>query len=201
MKYYEVLGVKQDATLAEIKKAYRRRSRECHPDKGGDVNEMILVNKAYETLSNPEKRSYYDATGGEKPLTQLEQMSRQILIQCALQAAVASEKSTNIIAATRMGIEGFIQQLTGNLQETRKGHERVLHHAKTMTHEDDSGSDLVTVFHAQAMKIAESIAQMELNIKAALEARKILDKYKCSTIESAHVMMQGLFTTYHMMRG
>jgi len=196
MKYYEALGVEKDANLAEIKKAYRRRSRECHPDKGGDVNDMILVNKAYETLSNPEKRSYYDATGGEKPLTQLEHAARQILVQCALQAAVASDSDVNIVAATRIGIEGFIQQLTGNLQESRKGHARVLHHAKTMTHEDDSGSDLVTVFHAQAMKIAESIAQMEMNIKAAVEARKILDKYKCSTIESAHRMMQGLFTTY-----
>lgn len=65
--YYEILGVSRDATDAEIKKAYRKLSRQYHPDLVGseaDNDERIKeINAAYETLSNPEKRRMYDLGG------------------------------------------------------------------------------------------------------------------------------------------
>ncbi|GAA4652053.1 hypothetical protein GCM10023116_43370 [Kistimonas scapharcae] len=47
---YSVLGVEVDATPAEIKKAYRRKCSECHPDNGGDAAAFDEVQKAYEIL-------------------------------------------------------------------------------------------------------------------------------------------------------
>ena len=38
--YYEILGLDTDATSEEVKKAYRKRALECHPDKGGDAEEV-----------------------------------------------------------------------------------------------------------------------------------------------------------------
>lgn len=62
--YYEILGVSRVATLAEIKKAYRIRAKETHPDKapGCKVSEELfkLVVEAYRVLSNPELRREYD---------------------------------------------------------------------------------------------------------------------------------------------
>ncbi|MCU1432345.1 MAG: dnaJ [Actinotalea sp.] len=61
--YYEILGVSQDATQDQIKKAYRRLARELHPDvAGGDDggDRFKDVSRAYEVLSNPEKRQMYD---------------------------------------------------------------------------------------------------------------------------------------------
>lgn len=43
MGYYEILGLDTDATSEEIKKAYRKRALECHPDKGGDAEEVRSV--------------------------------------------------------------------------------------------------------------------------------------------------------------
>lgn len=46
-----ILGVERDATLADIKRAYRARALETHPDRGGDPDRFRAVQRAYEQLS------------------------------------------------------------------------------------------------------------------------------------------------------
>ncbi|ACZ31209.1 chaperone DnaJ domain protein [Xylanimonas cellulosilytica DSM 15894] len=60
--YYGILGVERDATPEQIKKAYRRLARELHPDVAGEAGEEQFkdVARAYEVLSNAEKRQQYD---------------------------------------------------------------------------------------------------------------------------------------------
>lgn len=61
--YYEVLGVKADASDAEIKTAYRRLARKYHPDvsKEGDAEARFkAINEAYEALKDADKRRAYD---------------------------------------------------------------------------------------------------------------------------------------------
>jgi DnaJ family protein A protein 2 len=63
-KYYKLLQVEQNATEAEIKKAYRKMAIKHHPDKGGDPETFKSITTAYEVLSDPEKRARYNE-GGE----------------------------------------------------------------------------------------------------------------------------------------
>src|ERR1700754_810796 len=61
--YYEVLGVKKDASADEIKKAFRKAAIEHHPDRGGDEAKFKEVNEAYEVLKDDKKRQRYDQFG------------------------------------------------------------------------------------------------------------------------------------------
>jgi len=65
--FYEILGVRRDASPDELKKAFRQRARKYHPDlnKGSKEAEEKFkeVNEAYQVLSDPQKRAQYDQVG------------------------------------------------------------------------------------------------------------------------------------------
>jgi molecular chaperone DnaJ len=62
--YYEILGVKKDASADEIKKAFRKLAVKYHPDKeGGDEAKFKELNEAYEVLKDQQKRQRYDQFG------------------------------------------------------------------------------------------------------------------------------------------
>jgi molecular chaperone DnaJ len=62
---YELLGVARDASDDDIKKAYRRKAREHHPDAGGDEETFKQVTHAYQVLGDGQKRARYDRFGDD----------------------------------------------------------------------------------------------------------------------------------------
>ncbi|UKK00517.2 molecular chaperone protein [Theileria orientalis] len=64
-KLYKLLDLPKDCSDSEIKKAYRKLAIKHHPDKGGDPEKFKEISKAYEILSDPDKRRIYDEHGEE----------------------------------------------------------------------------------------------------------------------------------------
>ncbi|XP_037549879.1 dnaJ homolog subfamily B member 6b [Nematolebias whitei] len=70
VEYYQILGVRKNATQEDIKKAYRKLALKWHPDKNPDNKEEAEkkfkeLSEAYEVLSDENKRSLYDRYGKE----------------------------------------------------------------------------------------------------------------------------------------
>jgi curved DNA-binding protein len=75
--YYDILGVDEKATSADITKAFKDLAKKHHPDRGGDKDKFQEINEAHDTLKNSQKRHDYDTMrkfgsrstggGGEHP--------------------------------------------------------------------------------------------------------------------------------------
>jgi len=68
--YYKILGVMNQASYQEIKRAYRHLARKYHPDRNSNVSDDIIkkINIAFEVLSDSEKRKQYDITNFDNVL-------------------------------------------------------------------------------------------------------------------------------------
>ena len=58
--YYDILGVSEDASNEQIKKAFKDIAKKEHPDRGGNESRFKEANEAYDTLKNSQKRHDYD---------------------------------------------------------------------------------------------------------------------------------------------
>ena len=62
--YYNILGINKNASQDEIKKEFRKKAHQCHPDKkGGNEAKFKEINEAYQVLGNAKKRAQYDQFG------------------------------------------------------------------------------------------------------------------------------------------
>jgi curved DNA-binding protein len=93
--YYELLEVAPDADLIEIRRAYRRLARRYHPDLNQQAHDarIKLLNEAYATLKDPEKRAAYDARRVSPPAPSEPRMT------------------------WREGLTGFVRELKRELRE------------------------------------------------------------------------------------
>ncbi|RJP49057.1 MAG: VWA domain-containing protein [Anaerolineaceae bacterium] len=118
--YYSILGVFRDATQEEIKRAYLESAQRLHPDKNtidGETELFLSVQQAYEVLSNPKRRSLYDATlppaieGNEMVRHQIHfsrpslvKMGEEQLIYALLEAAPREEKTSSNLPAPPLNL-------------------------------------------------------------------------------------------------
>jgi len=59
--YYDILGVQEDASAEEIKKAFKKAAVKHHPDRGGDKKKFQEMNEAYQVIGDEKKKGQYDA--------------------------------------------------------------------------------------------------------------------------------------------
>ncbi len=83
--HYATLGVAPDASVDDIKRAYRRAARHAHPDRGGNHERMQALNEAKDVLTDPARRARYDA-GEDGQASTEEEAARALILQLFAEA-------------------------------------------------------------------------------------------------------------------
>lgn len=125
---YEILGVPQDASDAEIKAAYRRRAKETHPDQNaGAADDFNEVGRAYRALSDHTRRAQYDRTGkvdDSDPAAQMEvqaQAQLTLFVRNAIREAGArGPERFDLMAFVRQQQNAAIRQLKAQTEEAQE---------------------------------------------------------------------------------
>lgn len=124
MTYYETLGVSASATLAEIKRAYRKLASKLHPDKGGNKEKFQAVQQAYETLSVAERREHYDRTGTDAPAGMAENpdaIARKEIVTIFLNLVDHMEETVDFRTETERIIKMNAEQVKAQISQMRVG--------------------------------------------------------------------------------
>lgn len=98
--YYDVLGVSEDASRAEIDRQYRREAHKHHPDRGGNEERMKALNEAYRILKDTESRRTYD-------LSRLVQTPKHAFVPASAPAARDVGVLGHVLSALLCLIAGF----------------------------------------------------------------------------------------------
>lgn len=172
---YESLGVGRDADPATIRKAHRQKVSKVHPDKpGGSHQEFLAVQKAYEVLSDINRRKRYDETGdAEVRPGNIQQELISILLQCAGKVDIAH---TSLVAEAGKVIRSSLEQARIANQATKDAADRFRNVATRLKSKDgtpDNPFSRAMVLQAESLEAA--IAKTEARMADGEEMLKLLD--------------------------
>lgn len=181
---YEILGVEKTASAAAIKESFRAKAKKLHPDAGGNREKFEELQKAYETLSDPDRRAAYDETGTVSDSAAVNTDAGQaIAFLSELVIGVVNDKSVNLVAddvqelLSKMVLES-VHELEEVIQEGKGRLLRAAEFRKRMIRTDGAAGDPIAValdfFEAQAAARLESL---ESSIRIKKIALTILEKY------------------------
>lgn len=181
---YEVLDVEESASEDEIKKAYRKRAKETHPDKNsGKEDSFIEVSKAYAVLADKSKRRRYDETGdtGENSEQNNVMSSVIALIQELLQSLFSQtgEEVIYVDIITEMK-HGLIDRRNTLKDRNRAAKKRVLVFQKVLLHLNNRSKEkqiLENIINDNIKSIRNSIEQTNRATNIIDKALSLLEDY------------------------
>jgi curved DNA-binding protein CbpA len=183
---YEVLDVPRDASQTDISRAYKRKAKIHHPDKGGDRDDFEKLVQSNMVLSDPKKRSKYDTTGkiDEEHPDNTEGIFIARAIAAILQAADAADKhgEPTLFDLVQMAKE----QINKDILATRQNQTMVEINAKRVENiaskmlrksKDGQPDFVVRGIQRHAGMMREAIEKSDIQIVTMQGALKILEDY------------------------
>lgn len=177
--YYEILGVSDNATEAEIKKAFRAKANKFHPDKGGSADYMAQLNRVYKCLMDPASRKYYDNTG-EEPKQQDIRSEANAIIMAKFLEILNAKVEADVIKLLRINIKEEIGRLNKAIADIDKIEKRFEERRGDVKLKKKSKSDM-NLWHMLIDDRLNDLNLKKMNATKELEIRnlalKILDDY------------------------
>ena len=180
--YYDTLGVPPSADSATIKKAFRRKAKETHPDKtNGGPDAFKELNRAYQTLKDPDSRVHYDQYGeaADKATTLREQAESQAAtVLMAMVVGNAEAKTTDMIAKCRTAIKKQIGFFRDKMRQAKRDHEKAIDTRKRLKHKKQGASVLEAALDQFVDKADRNVKALEFEVAKGEEMLLVLDDYE-----------------------
>lgn len=187
---YEILGVGRDATIAQVKRAYRSKAKQAHPDGGGDAKAFGDAFTAMRILCDTEKRRKFDETGevaGDNPdnvrssALQVIQQQMSAIVNAFIQHGFNPQldpRRMDILKRIKEGLQAEIAQAKSGIANGEQIAEFHRDMAKRLDGGDVPGNPLAASFHSQAAGAEGTIANLKSGILCRELALEIVAKYK-----------------------
>lgn len=193
MNPYEVLGLQPDATLEQVKAAFRREASRTHPDKGGDGTRMAQVNEAYAILSDPARRRQFDETGNTREPASVDAEATEILAGIFTQALQQDAASVVDFA------KGSLLQMRGNMKQQRTATLRRSRTLRAKRGKVKTKKDQPNLLHGiidqQLVALGQSLVKIRHVQQVVKRALQLLESYDedrpQQVIDPAWVMYQA----------
>lgn len=197
MNPYKVLGIKKNAKPDVIKKAYRDKAKESHPDiNDGDDKAFLEVKAAYDTLIDPRKRAIFDKHGfvpGYENGPSIEQASNQIRDMFLAFLEQCSPEQLNHLKLVNLMKDGLCTnkaQLEKNYLQIKLKQGNLEHHRRILEKRLKCKGEkniFMDTLNASALLLAHSLRQTDLQLNIMSLAIELLDDY-----EYTHEVMQQI---------
>jgi len=201
---YEILVVPKNASTIVIKEAFKKLAMEHHPDKGGDSDEFIKVQQAYEILSDPKSRKLYDETGFIPNMNEESMIiskAKNNLIQ-ALRGIISSQQFSmnpdrfdimgymrKLVSDNKDNITGILSQKNKQIVLTQKVLKKLIRKTKT------DSSFLHDSINSMILEIQNEINQITTDLKTIDMMDSLIQDY------SYDVSMEQMMTNFGTING
>jgi curved DNA-binding protein CbpA len=175
--YYQVLGIDATATAAEIKLAYRRKCKACHPDHGGSDVAMAEVNQAYACLGDEALRLSYDTTGVDPRREPSKEDAAQSLLRDLFTQAI--EIDGDCVKWVRDQLRGLKTDAIDRRAHLNKRETRLIRQRKRITRKGEGQNLAHQIIDMQLAQIKADLQQANDIEELAKTATKMLADYEC----------------------
>jgi curved DNA-binding protein CbpA len=174
--HYETLGVKPDASPAEIKRAYRKRAETVHPDKpGGSHEKMAELAHAKDVLLNPSRRELYDTTG-QDDYPPIEAQANSLIMSAFMDGLM--KDVPNLLHHAKQVVETEKKELEKQNAEAPKLIARMKKRRDAIKPKAGRPNLLQMLVDQQTIAIEQGLASAALQLEVILYAEKELQSYK-----------------------
>jgi len=208
MNPYNVLDVEPDATDDQIKAAYRKLSKEHHPDRGGSAEAFHMVKRARDILLNPEARKRFDESGempedDDEMLTKAAMMIIKQLVSATIEQSSPDDlKRIDIIGQFREFLSEKRGTLKGEIVTAEKELARLNRHRDVFKEhvEGEGDNPFIRIIDDMAGPVKMNILSLSKQIDIVDRAQEILKKFRFKKAMSPADLFNaptssGIFTT------
>ena len=180
---YEILGISSNATLEDIKFAFKQKAKIYHPDipETGDEKQFILIKKAFDILSNPSTKKQYDKTGYVQQDKEDLIANAYHVISVSLQEFIKQNNIENRINILDLMVKNCVSKINNfkKMLDTleKKRMLMVILKRRFRKKKSDGNNQFQSIINELLQSIKEEMAQLQSQIEIYKYVKKILTEY------------------------